>query len=69
MLSLCINGGKEDKDELLIDYQSSGVGFTVLSKEAGQIDFSIEKEEWNQLKTFIEQAISWEGKNKTSTEE
>ena len=62
MLSLCINGGKENKDELLVDYQSGGVGFTILSKDAGQIDFCIEKEEWNQLKTFIEQAISREGK-------
>ena len=42
-------------------------GFTVVTKDGLQYDFSCEVEEWQQLKSFIEQAISSEGKNKTRT--
>ena len=67
MLTLNVLSANDTKDELFIDYQSGSVGFTVISEKAGQLDFSIEKDEWLQMKAFIEQAISREGKNKTCT--
>jgi len=70
MLQLVLNTPKASRDgsaELFIDYQSESVGFTVVTKDGLQYDFSCEVEEWQQLKSFIEQAISRDGKNKTRT--
>ncbi len=47
------NGGAE----LFIDYQSESIGFTVIH-DKDQFNFSIEREEWEQFKGFIETAIS-----------
>ena len=69
MLSISIKGGKDQKEELLIDYDSGTLGFIVLTSDDKQVDFSIEKEEWNQLKVFIEQSISLEAKYKKDLEE
>lgn len=68
MLQLVLKTGKgEEAAELFIDYQEGSVGFTVCTKKGLQFDFDCEIEEWHQLKSFIEQAISRDGKNKTRT--
>lgn len=41
------------KAEMYIDYQSGGVGFTVIHNEF-QHDFNIEEEDWGLLIKFIE---------------
>lgn len=66
MLQLVLNSANkgEESAELFIDYQSGSVGFAVCTKTGLQFDFSCESEEWNQIKTFIEQAKSQESKTK-----
>lgn len=44
------------KSKMFIDYQSESINFTVINKNK-QFDFSIEKEEWERFKTFIDTAI------------
>jgi hypothetical protein len=55
MLQLSLQSGKgnDGKAEMFIDYQSESIGFTVIH-ENKQFDFSIEKEEWEPFKNFIE---------------
>ena len=60
MLTLNVNSNNTSKDQLYIDYQSNSVGFTVISEKAGQLDFSIEKSEWHQMKLFIDSEIDRE---------
>ena len=55
-LSLQSATGNDGKAEMLIDYQSESIGFTILH-ENKQFDFSIEKEEWEQFKMFVETAM------------
>lgn len=55
-LSLQSAKGNDGKAEMFIDYQSESIGFTVIH-ENKQFDFSIEKEEWEQFKNFIETAM------------
>jgi len=45
--------------EMLIEYESESIDFTVLHGTT-QFDFSIEKHEWDQFKMFIESAIKIE---------
>ncbi len=45
------------KNELCIDHSDGSVGFTVLTEDEKQMDFSIELDEWKQLKTFIDDSI------------
>lgn len=59
MLQLVLNTkGNSGKAELFIDYQNGSVGLTTITDKELQFDFSLEKEEWEQMKTFIEQAMS-----------
>jgi hypothetical protein len=45
------------KNELCIDHQDGRVGFTVLTNDDKQLDFGIDIEQWEQLKTFIDDSI------------
>lgn len=47
------------KNELCIDHQDGSIGFIVLTEDDKQLDFGLEIEEWNQLKTFLDDSI-WE---------
>ena len=58
-MEITLRQSKDDKKyELCIDSQNSDVGFTLLQDDL-QVDFSIDKNQWGQLKTFIDDAI-WE---------
>ena len=46
--------GSDGKAEMLIDYQSESIGFTILVDGSQQYDFNIEKDEWETFKNFIE---------------
>lgn len=46
-----------EKNELCIDHQDGSVGFTVLTQDEKQLDFGVEIEDWEQLKTFIDDSI------------
>lgn len=48
---------RDKKNELCIDHQDGSVGFTVLFEGGVQLDFIIETDEWEQLKTFIDDGI------------
>lgn len=48
--------------EMYIDYQTGGIGFTVIH-EKQQMDFHVDENEWEQIKSFIDDAIKRE-KNK-----
>ena len=48
---------RDEKSELCIDHQGGSVGFTVLTEDQKQLDFSIELDQWKQLKTFIDDSI------------
>jgi len=66
MLSLHLFSGKSNigQSQMLIDYIDGSVGFTVITEAGTQLDFSVEKDEWKQLKTFIDDAIYEEEHNK-----
>jgi hypothetical protein len=46
-----------EKNELCIDHQEDSIGFTVLTHDNLQLDFSIDIQEWNQLKKFIDDSV------------
>jgi len=48
---------RDKKNELCIEHQDGSVGFTVLTDDNKQIDFSINVDKWKQLKTFIDDSI------------
>lgn len=58
-LSLQSGNGNSGKAKMFIDYQSESIGLTVIHEDK-QFDFSIEKCEWEQFKTFIETAMKSE---------
>lgn len=43
--------------ELQIDYQSGSLGFTVITKDDRQLDFSVSREDWELIKLFIDKQI------------
>lgn len=55
---------RQGKDELCIDHSDGSVGFVVLNPDGLQIDFSVETEEWEQLKDFIDNSIREYERNK-----
>ena len=58
-MEITLRQSKYDKKyELCIDSQNSDVCFTLLQDDL-QVDFSIDKKQWEQLKNFIDDAI-WE---------
>jgi hypothetical protein len=66
MLHLIIKTPKSNTHgdaELFIDYQDESVGFTVVTKNGSQYDFSCDIQEWEQLKDFIDKAIQIDIKN------
>lgn len=48
---------RHEKNELCIDHQDGSVGFTVLTDDGRQLDFSVELDQWEQLKTFVNDSI------------
>lgn len=48
---------RHKKNELCIDHQDGCVGFTVLTEDEKQLDFSVELDQLKQLKTFIDDSI------------
>jgi hypothetical protein len=56
MLQLSLQSAGDDKATMLIDYQSESIGLTVIHG-GQQLDFSIEKDEWESFKGFIEKAM------------
>lgn len=48
---------RHEKNELCIDHQDGCVGFTVLTTDEKQLDFSVELDQWKQLKTFVDDSI------------
>lgn len=56
-LTLQSPNGNSGKAEMFIDYQSECVGFTVVTADEKQFDFSIDKDEWEQFKAFIESSM------------
>ena len=71
MIQLNIQSTQVDgaKAEMFIDYQSESIGFTVITNESKQFDFQIEKDEWNQFKTFIEIAMKLESESASENKE
>ena len=59
---LLLNITSSGKEEMFVSYQYGSVGFTI-THEKQQFDFSIDKNEWEQLKLFIDDTIKRE-KNK-----
>ena len=48
---------RQGKNELCIDHQDGCVGFTVLTADEKQIDFSVEIDQWKRLRGFIDDNI------------
>ena len=59
---LMLNITSSGKEEMFVSFQSGSVGFTI-TNEKQQFDFSIDENEWEQLKFFIDDTIKRE-KNK-----
>jgi hypothetical protein len=53
-LTLFAANGNNGTAEMYIDYQSKSVGFAVITEDKKRFDFSIEKDEWEVFKNFIE---------------
>ena len=59
MLQFLLTDGN---NEMTIDYQSGSVGFTVVLSDGSQVDFSIEDEDWEPFKNFIEAKMKQDDK-------
>lgn len=58
MVSLSIKGGQDNKAEICLDLKGDCINFTVITESKDQIDFSVEIEEWEQIKDFIDKSIN-----------
>jgi hypothetical protein len=58
MLQLSLNSenGNSGQAQMYIDYSEGSIGFTVVHQDK-QFDFTMEEEEWEQFKSFIEQSM------------
>lgn len=46
-----------NKNELCIDHQEGSIGFTCLTEDGNQIDFSTDEKGWERMKRFIDDDI------------